>query len=151
PAWSGFRPLIVAGIERESDSVVSIRLESSDGTPLPTARPGQYLTLRIQLDDKGGSVLRNYSLSGPPAADYYRISVKREPGGTASSYLHTQLKVGDRIDIGAPRGTFILDPTSAPALLISAGIGATPLLAMLHALADERSQREVWWLYGARS
>src|SRR5262245_3408682 len=151
PAWPGFRALIVAGIERESDSVVSIRLEGPDGTPLPAPRPGQYLTLRIQPDAEHGSVLRNYSLSGPPRAGYYRISVKREPGGTASGYLHTRLKVGDQVEIAAPRGAFILDATRAPVLLISAGIGATPLLAMLHALADERSEREVWWLHGARS
>jgi ferredoxin-NADP reductase len=143
--------LIVAGIERESDSVVSIRLQGLDGTPVPPARPGQYLTLRIRPDDEHRSVLRNYSLSGPPGAGYYRISVKREPSGTASGYLHTRLRVGDQVEIGAPRGTFILDPTRGPVLLISAGIGATPLLAMLHALADERSEREVWWLYGARS
>jgi len=151
PAWAGFRALIVAGIEPESDSVVSIRLESSDGTPLPAARPGQYLTLRIQPDAEHGSVLRNYSLSGPPGAGSYRISIKREPAGIASGYLHTRLKVGDQVDIAAPRGTFILDPTRAPVLLISAGVGATPLLAMLHALADERSERKVWWLHGARS
>ncbi len=151
PSWSGFRPLIVAGIERESDSIVSIRLEGPDGAPLPAARPGQYLTLRIQPDDEHRSILRNYSLSGPPGAGYYRISVKREPGGSASGYLHARLKVGDQVDIAAPRGTFILDPTRAPVLLISAGIGATPLLAMLHALADEHSEREVWWLHGARS
>jgi ferredoxin-NADP reductase/MOSC domain-containing protein YiiM len=151
PAWPGFRQLGVAAIERESDSVVSIRLGGADGTPLPPARPGQYLTLRIQLDDEHRSVLRNYSLSGPPGAGYYRISVKREPGGTASGYLHTRLKVGDRVDIGAPRGTFMLDPKPAPVLLVSAGIGATPVLAMLHALAQERSAREVWWLHGARS
>ena len=151
PAWAGFRALIVAGIEPESDSVVSIRLESSDGTPLPAARPGQYLTLRIQPDAEHGSVLRNYSLSGPPGAGSYRISIKREPAGIASGYLHTRLKVGDQVDIAAPRGTFILDPTHAPVLLISAGVGATPLLAMLHALADERSERKVWWLHGARS
>jgi ferredoxin-NADP reductase/MOSC domain-containing protein YiiM len=151
PAWPGFRPLIVAGIERESDSVVSIRLEGLDGTPLPAARPGQYLTLRIQPDEEHRPVLRNYSLSGPPGAGSYRISVKREPGGTASRYLHTRLKVGDHVDVAAPRGTFILDQTRAPLLLISAGIGATPLLAMLHALADARSERAVWWLHGARS
>ena len=95
---------------RESDSVVSIRLEDPDGAPLPAARPGQYLTLRIQPDDGHSSVLRNYSLSGPPGAGYYRISVKREPDGTASGYLHTRLRVGDQLEIAAPRGTFILDP-----------------------------------------
>ena len=96
-------------------------------------------------------MLRNYSLSGPPGAGYYRITVKREPGGAVSGYLHTRLAVGDQLDIAAPRGTFILDQTHAPVLLISAGIGATPVLAMLQALAQERSDREIWWLHGARN
>jgi ferredoxin-NADP reductase/MOSC domain-containing protein YiiM len=151
PAWPGFRRLIVAAFERESDSVISIRLEDPGGAALPAARPGQYLTLRIQPDNGQRSVLRNYSLSGPPEAGYYRITVKREHDGTASGYLHARLAVGDQLDIAAPRGTFILDRTHAPVLLISAGIGATPVLAMLHALAEERSDREIWWLHGARS
>jgi ferredoxin-NADP reductase len=96
-------------------------------------------------------VLRNYSLSGPPDAGYYRITVKREHDGTASGYLHTRLAVGHQLEIAAPRGTFILGRTNAPVLLISAGIGATPVLAMLHALATEHAEREVWWLHGARS
>jgi ferredoxin-NADP reductase/MOSC domain-containing protein YiiM len=151
PAWPGFRRLSVAGIDRESDSVISIRLEDPDGAALPAARPGQYLTLRIRPGDDQRSVLRNYSLSGPPGAGSYRITVKREQHGTASGYLHTRLAVGDQLDVAAPRGTFILDGTPAPVLLISAGIGATPVLAMLHALAQEHSDREIWWLHGARS
>jgi ferredoxin-NADP reductase/ferredoxin len=151
PAWPGFRRLTVTGIERESDFVISIRLDDPDGAPLPPARPGQYLTLRIQPDNEQRSLLRNYSLSGPPDTGYYRITVKREHDGTTSGYLHTRLAVGDQLDIAAPRGTFILDRTNAPVLLISAGIGATPVLAMLHALATEHAQREIWWLHGARS
>jgi ferredoxin-NADP reductase/MOSC domain-containing protein YiiM/ferredoxin len=151
PAWPGFRPLTVTGIERESDSVISIRLEDPDGGPVPPAHPGQYLTVRLQPDGHERSVLRNYSLSGPPGAGYYRITVKREPHGTASGYLHTRIAVGDELEIAAPRGTFILDETDAPVLLVSAGIGATPVLAMLHALAKEHSDREIWWLQGARS
>ena len=135
PAWPGFRQLTVTAITRESDSVISIRLEDPDGAPLPAARPGQYLTLRVQPDKQQRSLLRNYSLSGPPDAGYYRITVKREHDGAASGYLHTRLAVGDQLDIAAPRGTFILDRTHAPVLLISAGIGATPVLAMLQALA----------------
>jgi ferredoxin-NADP reductase len=131
--------------------VISIRLEDPGGAALPPARPGQYLTLRIRLENTQRSVLRNYSMSGPPGAGYYRITVKREPDGAASGWLHTRLAVGDQLDIAAPRGTFILDRTQAPVLLISAGIGATPVLAMLHALAEERSDREIWWLHGARS
>ena len=126
PAWPGFRRLIVTEIERESDSVISIRLADADGAPLPAARPGQYLTLRLQLESEPRSVLRNYSLSGPPGAGHYRITVKRERDGAASGYLHSRLAVGDQLEVGAPRGTFILGQTHAPVMLISAGIGATP-------------------------
>jgi ferredoxin-NADP reductase/MOSC domain-containing protein YiiM/ferredoxin len=151
PAWPAFRRLTVTGIKRETDSVISIRLEDPGGAALPPARPGQYITLRIQPDNEQRSLLRNYSLSGPPDAGYYRITVKREHNGTASGYLHGRLAVGDQLDIAAPRGTFILDQTKAPVLLISAGIGATPVLAMLHALTTEHAEREIWWLHGARS
>jgi ferredoxin-NADP reductase/MOSC domain-containing protein YiiM/ferredoxin len=151
PAWPGFRRLTVTGIDRESDSVIDIRLEGPDGDPLPPARPGQYLTVRLQPDGQERSLLRNYSLSGPPDAGYYRITVKHEHDGAASGYLHSHLRVGDQLDIAAPRGTFILDSTDAPVLLISAGIGATPVLAMLHALATAHTDREIWWLQGARS
>jgi|HubBroStandDraft_6_1064221.scaffolds.fasta_scaffold00982_12 ferredoxin-NADP reductase/MOSC domain-containing protein YiiM/ferredoxin len=151
PAWPGFRQLTVTAITRESESVISIRLDDPDGAPLPAARPGQYLTVRVQPDPRQRSVLRNYSLSGPPDAGYYRFTVKREHDGTTSGYLHTRLAVGDHLDIAAPRGTFILDRTNAPVLLISAGIGATPVLAMLQALAEEHSDREIWWLHGARN
>jgi len=145
PAWPGFRQLAVTGIEHESDSVISIRFDAPDGEPLPAARPGQYLTLRVE------SALRNYSMSGAPGAGYYRISVKREHDGVVSGYLHSRLRVGDRLPVAAPRGTFILSDSDAPVLLISAGIGATPVMAMLHALATEHAQREIWWLHGARS
>jgi ferredoxin-NADP reductase/MOSC domain-containing protein YiiM/ferredoxin len=161
PAWPGFRQLTVAAIEPESDSVISIRLEDPEGTPVPAARPGQYLTLRIALESEQPeseqpeserrSVLRTYSLSGSTDAGSYRITVKREHDGAASGYLHTRLRVGDHLDVAAPRGTFILDQSDVPVLLVSAGIGATPVLAMLHALAAERSEREIWWLHGARS
>jgi YiiM-like, 3-alpha helix domain/Oxidoreductase FAD-binding domain len=89
PAWPGFRQLVVATITRESESVISIRLDDPNGAPLPAARPGQYLTLRVQPDKQQRSVLRNYSLSGSPDAGYYRIAVKREHDGAASGYLHT--------------------------------------------------------------
>ena len=151
PAWPGFRQLTVTAITHESDSVISIRLEDPEGASLPAPRPGQYLTVRLQVDKDQRSLLRNYSLSGPPDAGYYRITVKREPSGAASGYLHTRLAVGDRLDIAAPRGTFILDHPHAPVLLISAGIGATPVLAMLQTLAEEHSERQIWWLHSARS
>jgi ferredoxin-NADP reductase/MOSC domain-containing protein YiiM/ferredoxin len=151
PAWPGFRQLTVTAITPESDSAISIRLEDPAGTPVPAARPGQYLTVRVQPDKDQRALLRNYSLSGPPGAPYYRITVKRERDGAVSGYLHSHLAIGDQLDIAAPRGTFILDQTQAPALLISAGIGATPVLAMLQALGQEHSAREIWCLYGARN
>jgi ferredoxin-NADP reductase/MOSC domain-containing protein YiiM/ferredoxin len=151
PAWTGFRRLRVSDIERESDMVISVGLEDPDGEPLPPARPGQYLTLRLQPEEQERSVLRNYSLSGQPGADRYRIAVKREQRGVASGYVHTRIAVGDELDIGAPRGTFILDESDSPVLLVSVGIGATPVLAMLHELANKHSEREIWWLHGARS
>jgi ferredoxin-NADP reductase/MOSC domain-containing protein YiiM/ferredoxin len=151
PAWPGFRRLKVTRMEREGDSVLSISLEDPDGRPLPPARPGQYLTVRLRPDKQERSLLRNYSLSGPPGPGFYRVAVKREHHGLASAYLHTRIAVGDLLEIAAPRGTFILDQTEAPVLLISAGIGATPVLAMLHTLAKEHSDREIWWLHGARN
>jgi ferredoxin-NADP reductase/MOSC domain-containing protein YiiM len=151
PAWPGFRRLTVAAIERESDSAISIRLEDPSGDALPPARPGQYLTVRVQPDARQRPMLRNYSLSGRPGAAAYRITVKRERQGVVSGYLHTRLTVGDELDVAAPRGTFLLGDSDAPLLLISAGIGATPVLSMLQVLAEARADREIWWLHGARN
>jgi len=145
PAWGGFRRLKVTEIAHEGESVISVRLDDPDGASLPPALPGQYLTLRVQ------SVLRNYSLCGPPDAGSYRIAVKLEQKGIASRYLHTRLAVGDQLDVAAPRGTFVLDGSDAPVLLVSAGIGATPVLAMLNALVAQHAGREIWWLHGARN
>lgn len=151
PAWQGFRRLTVTAITRESDSAISIRVADPTGAPLPAAQPGQYVTVRVRPDSGERALLRNYSLSGVPGAADYRFTVKREPGGRVSGYLHARLSVGDQLDIGAPRGTFILDQTRVPLLLISAGIGATPVLAMLQDLAHAHSAREIWWLHGARN
>ena len=151
PAWPGFRPLAVTAIEPESDSVASVYLADPGGAAVPAALPGQFLTLRLPAGPGGQPVLRSYSLSGAPGADAYRVSVKREPHGVASQFIHTRLQAGDQVEVAAPRGTFLLQPGTAPVLLISAGVGATPVLAMLHALAADQASREVWWLHGARS
>jgi ferredoxin-NADP reductase/MOSC domain-containing protein YiiM len=148
PAWPGFRPLVVTAVDRESDSVVSIGLADPDGAAVPAALPGQYLTLRLPTEP---ALLRTYSLSSPPGADRYRVSVKREELGAGSGYVHAHVRVGDQIEVAAPRGTFTLRSSDDPVLLVSAGVGATPVLAMLHALAAEHSDRQVWWLHGARS
>jgi ferredoxin-NADP reductase/MOSC domain-containing protein YiiM/ferredoxin len=151
PAWPGFRPLRVTAIEPESSAISSVRLADPQGAPVPAALPGQFLTVRLRPDGAGPPVLRSYSLSGRPGADEYRISVKREPYGVASRYIHSRLRVGDTVEVAAPRGTFILRSGAAPVLLVSGGVGATPVLAMLHELAAERSPRPVWWLQAARN
>src|SRR5215471_3788628 len=151
PAWPGFRPLAVTALTRESESVVSVHLADPGGAAVPSAVPGQFLTLRLPVSGGTPPLLRSYSLSGPPGADSYRISVKREPHGAGSQYIHARVRAGDLLEAAAPRGTFILQPGTAPVLLISAGVGATPVLAMLHALADAGSARDVWWLHGARN
>ena len=150
PAWPGFRPLTVTGIARESETVLSVHLADPAGDSVPAARPGQFLTLRLHPDESGRPLLRSYSLSGPPGARDYRISVKREEHGAASQFLHTRVRAGDLLEAAAPRGTFTLRPGEAPVLLISAGVGATPVLAMLHALAAAQSTRDIWWLHSAR-
>jgi ferredoxin-NADP reductase/MOSC domain-containing protein YiiM len=149
PAWAGFRELRVTEVVPESATVSSICLAAADGARLPAAQAGQYLTLRIRGAGQPAPV-RSYSLSSAPGADDYRISVKHEPHGTASGYLTTRLRAGATLDAAAPRGDFVLEPGTGPVLLISAGIGVTPVLAMLHELADGGSEREVWWIYGAR-
>ncbi len=151
PAWPGFRQVTVKAVTRESDSAVSIRLEDPAGGALPAAGPGQYITVRVQPDRQPRALLRNYSLSGLPGAGYYRITVKQEPGGVVSGYLGTRVSAGDQLDVAAPRGAFILDQREVPVLLISAGIGATPVMAMLQALAQGHSKREIWWLFGGRN
>jgi ferredoxin-NADP reductase/MOSC domain-containing protein YiiM len=151
PAWSGFRPLRIVDVVPESGTVVSIRLAAPDGAPLPAALPGQFVTLRLPLGDGQPAVSRSYSLSSTSAPAAYRVSVKREPHGVVSAHIHTHLHAGDSVDVAAPRGRFVLQPGDVPVVLLSAGIGATPVLAMLHALAQQRSGRQVWWLHGARN
>ncbi|MFC9530235.1 MOSC domain-containing protein [Streptomyces sp. NPDC056975] len=150
PAWPGFRPLKVVRIEPESASIFSLTLASVDGEPLPAALPGQFLALRLRPDPLAAPAIRNYSLSGRPGTETYRISVKQEPHGVGSTYLSQQVKVDDVLDVAAPRGTFLLADTETPVLLLSAGVGVTPVLAMLYGLAAEPSQRPVWWLHAAR-
>ena len=96
-------------------------------------------------------LVRSYSLSGSPSDASYRIGVKVEPHGAAGQYIRNDVRVGDQLEVGAPRGSFILDDGERPVVLASAGVGVTPMLAMLHALHDRRSTREIWWLHGARN
>jgi ferredoxin-NADP reductase/MOSC domain-containing protein YiiM len=148
PGWAGFRALRVARIVRETDTVASIYLAPGDRQPLPEALPGQYLTLRVAAGEP--PAVRSYSLSSAPGAAAYRISVKHEPHGLVSGYLHSMLKEGAVVDVAAPRGEFVLEGGTGPVVLVSAGIGVTPVLAMLHKLAADKTERELWWLHAAR-
>ena len=148
PGWSGLRPLRVEAVVPESSTITSVYLAAEDGSALPPALPGQYLTLRVP-EAGDPPPMRSYSLSSAPGNDVYRISVKRE--GLVSSYLHTKLHAGASVQAAAPRGEFVLVPGAEPVVLISAGVGITPVLAMLHKLAAEHSEREVWWLHTARN
>src|SRR6266566_972050 len=149
PAWAGFRPLRASKVVPESATVSSIYLTAPDQSPLPLARPGQYLALRVTGAGQPAPV-RSYSLSSAPGPDAYRISVKREPFGAVSRFLNGTLRPGATLEVAAPRGAFTLGAGAGPVLLISAGIGLTPVLAMLHELAARQSEREVWWIHGAR-
>jgi len=151
PAWTGFRPMQVSRIDQESASVFSLVLVSADGEPLAAALPGQFVVLRLPVQSAVPPILRSYSLSDLPGIGHYRLSIKQEENGLASTWLHTRIKPGSSLEVSAPRGSFILRSSSEPVVLLSAGVGATPVLAMLHALAAEKSNRAVWWLYGTRN
>jgi ferredoxin-NADP reductase/MOSC domain-containing protein YiiM/ferredoxin len=150
-AWPGFRPLRVSRITRESDSAISVKLVSADDRSLAVPLPGQFVVIRLRPQPNGPPLVRSYSLSGAPDAGCYLLGIKQEPQGRASNYLAAQLGVGDILEVSAPRGSFVLRNGDGPVVLISAGIGVTPVLAMLHALTKEASPRKVWWLHGARN
>lgn len=146
PGRPGFQTMRVARIVPETPTVSSVYLDATDNTPLPEARPGQYLSIRLAVGEAAPAV-RSYSLSSVPTAGTYRISVKHEPHGQVSSYIHARLHLGDLVDIASPRGTFVLEEGTCPVVLVSAGIGVTPVLAMLHQLAAVRDPRPVWWIH----
>jgi MOSC domain-containing protein YiiM/ferredoxin-NADP reductase len=150
PAWPGFRSLRVSSTCDESRNVRSLCLSDPDGGPLPAWLAGQSITLRIPTQQGSTPLIRNYSLSNQPGSDAYRISVKREPLGTVSTQIHENVKVGDVLDVAAPRGTFFLDDSQDPVILLSAGVGVTPVLSMLYSLVKTGPKRPVWWLHGAR-
>lgn len=151
PAWPGFRPLRVAAKARESADVFSLALEPADARPLAAPLPGQFIVLRLQPKPEAPPLLRSYSLCGAPDAARYRLGIKLEAGGAAGMYLERETRAGETLQASAPRGSFTLATEKRSLVLASAGIGITPVLAILHALAAERSPRQVWWLHGARN
>ncbi|MBI4984894.1 MAG: 2Fe-2S iron-sulfur cluster binding domain-containing protein [Rhodocyclales bacterium] len=163
PAWTGYRNFRVARkeIEDAALSVCSFYLVPEDGQPLPPFLPGQFLTFRLDLPTAAGgteALVRCYSLSDGPRADYYRVSVKRVPAppgsglaaGRSSNFFHDRVTVGSVLPVRAPAGHFHIDRSDAPAVLIGGGIGITPLLSMLDACLATQPQREFWLFYGVR-
>ncbi|MEO7272296.1 MAG: MOSC and FAD-binding oxidoreductase domain-containing protein [Vicinamibacterales bacterium] len=150
PAAPGFRSLTVTAIDREVADVLSLTMQDPVGQPLGLALPGQYVVLRLRPTADGPPLFRSYSLSGPASEERYRISVKIEAGGTAGTYLQHHLGVGQTLDVSQPRGSFTLLADARPMVLLSAGIGVTPVLAMLYALAGSGSTRPILWMYQAR-
>lgn len=151
PAPPGFRPLRVTAIDQESTDVISLTMQSTNDQPLTSAMPGQYVVARLHLGNDAPPIYRSYSLSGPLSTQRYRISVKIEPNGIAGAYLQQHLRLHDTLDVSSPRGSFFLQPGERPVVLLSAGIGATPVLAMLSSLSAEHSKRQVLWLHSARN
>jgi MOSC domain-containing protein YiiM/ferredoxin-NADP reductase/ferredoxin len=149
-AAPGFRPLRVSRIDRECADVISLSLQPTDGRQLTIPLAGQFVVLRLRPKPDGPALFRSYSLSGPLSDEQYRVSVKVEPNGAAGSYLNSNVRTADILDVSEPRGSFTLQPGDGPVVLLSAGIGATPVLAMLHALVASATPRAVWWLHGAR-
>ncbi|ALL68442.1 Flavohemoprotein Flavohemoglobin Nitric oxide dioxygenase [Paraburkholderia caribensis MBA4] len=149
PVAPGFRSLKVAKLERASTDVVALTLASADGQPLGVAKPGQFVVVRLRPQGDQ-PLLRSYSLSSNPSASQYRLAVKVSPDSIAGSYLRDGLREGDMLEVSAPRGVFTLNASDRPIILLSAGIGLTPVLAMLHALAAEGVENRVLWLHSAR-
>jgi nitric oxide dioxygenase len=144
--WRGGRLFRVARKIAESDEITSFHLRPADGGALLAFEPGQYIGLRVVVD--GEALQRNYSLSAAPQGDEYRISVKREAGGTVSNYLHDRLQENDTLELFPPSGHFTLAASDKPLVLISGGVGITPTLAMLQAAL--KTQRPVHFIHAAR-
>jgi len=162
--WAGWRPLKVVLKVKESEEITSFQLEPVDGRPLPGFLPGQFLTIRLEIPDIATPVIRTYSLSDYPAGPstsptHYRLSIKREPSpqgqdvppGVASNFLHDHIVEGSTIEARPASGSFVLDLSqSRPVVLISNGVGITPMMAMLKAAAVHSPGRKVWFIHGAR-
>ncbi len=159
--WSGFRTFVVDRKVKESETITSFYLAPKDGEPLPGYLPGQFLTFRLLVPGESKPVTRTYSLSDSPNhPDYYRVSIKRLlapknrpdlPPGLSSSYFHDHLEPGAELCVKSPRGVFHLDPTDdSPVVLLSGGVGLTPVISMLNAIVEAGSKRAVWFVHGAR-
>lgn len=157
--WAGFKDFVIDKKVDESDIITSFYLKPKDGKQLPVFIPGQYITVKVEIEQEKYTHLRQYSLSDRPGLDYYRISVKREdpireglPSGVVSTDLHKYFNEGDILPISSPAGDFYLDINSQePVVLISGGVGLTPLTSMLNYIANEQPERKVYYIQAARN
>ncbi|MEC5425035.1 NO-inducible flavohemoprotein [Virgibacillus sp. C22-A2] len=156
--WVGFRNFKVTKKIVESDVITSFYLEPVDGNLFPSYKAGQYITVKAKIDGEPNEHLRQYSLSCAPTEGVYRISVKREdaiganPAGIVSTFLHEKIQEGSVLPISAPSGDFSLDQTdSRPLILISGGVGLTPMMSMLETVIKEQPEREVIFIHAAKS
>ena len=157
----GFRTFVVQRKVPESKTITSFYLVPGDDAPLLSFSPGQFLTFKLTISDQPEPLIRTYSLSDSPDHDYYRVSIKREPPprdrpdlppGVSSNYFHDQIEVGSKITVGAPRGKFHLDPGSERAVvLLSGGVGLTPMISMANAIVQSDSKRPLWFIHGVRN
>ena len=159
-AWNGYRKFSVAKKVAETGDTFSFYLKPHDGKPLPAFKPGQYLTFQLNVPGEGKPIVRCYSLSDCARPSHYRVTVKRcpppeksgHPPGAGSSYFCDHVKEGDILDVKAPNGHFYLDlEQERPLVLISGGVGVTPMIAMANALAETGSARETWFFHGTRN
>lgn len=155
--WAGWRPFRIARKVAESEEITSFYLAPADGGAVPGFRPGQYVSVKCFVEEWGLAQPRQYSLSDAPNDEYLRISVKREdggegkPAGRVSNLLHAEKREGDILELSAPQGDFFLhEERDGPVVLISAGVGQTPMLSMLRHLLRTGSRREIRYLHAAR-
>ncbi|KIL51152.1 NO-inducible flavohemoprotein [Jeotgalibacillus campisalis] len=154
--WKGFKELIIAKKVKESSLITSFYLETKDQSSLPAYNPGQYVTVQVQIPGERYTMNRQYSLSQTYNPEQYRISVKKEhdsePSGIVSNFLHDNVKEGDSILVSVPAGDFYLDvQEKTPVILISGGVGVTPMLSMLDSIAKHNPTRPVTFIHAARS
>lgn len=151
-AWTGKRRFICVERQNETADIVSFILKPDDCAPIGDVVPGQYVTVSLLTDDHKIPRQRCYSVSALIAADQLRITVRRIGNGGVSDLLHDETKIGDKLLLGPPAGHFTLDEASPnPVVLISAGVGITPLMPMVERLAEEQNGRAVWFIHAARS
>ncbi|WP_424970833.1 pyridoxamine 5'-phosphate oxidase family protein [Dinoroseobacter sp. S76] len=144
------RSLVVLDKRPETAEITSLYLADPQGAPLPQFEAGQYLPVELDIPGHRGAALRSYSLSGAPGAGHYRLSIKREARGLASRHVHDSLRIGDRIKARRPAGDFTAPAGTDPLVLVSAGVGLTPMLSLLHAAALAQTDRPLWYVHGAR-